>query len=983
MSSNPSDNEDGPVIDEIPDSPPSEHQPPPKRTVTTANAYIAKRISASRSKYATDDPLGDESDGEGEPTGSLNVVKEYVSDLVIPKHIEMEGIVVPPNTSFPPDEDSDTDTLDEEKLQVFDFGADDEDGEDNNTNSNHVETTTTTTTEQNEQLTSTNTPAPETPTPTTQPPNPPASGGESGLGQTEDARRQARLQALLLAHQAAALPNQNQNVANPGEPGYVYVGFMSKEWWGNMMKLTVSSYFFMSFLSVTLHTIHTSSYYNYQFYPSMVSLSSSKTMYLFLANFVISLMVFVYQNVISFFLGRMTHNEEQNIGDTLRYSITETCIALTMFREEVSLKMGLGFLLLLLNKCLHLAAKIRVEGLAQADELAAANAEVNAENNATNTNANGNGSPPVAATNHVKEKARLFALISILFFIDIAAINYYADSLLQHGASVSILFSFESVVLSISCYSTFSFLCLYLYEKQFYPNDDNETPTQQQQSNGAAPVPAPETNTPEVAPRAPKVFHAKSSITFFISFFFESLRFLAYIVFFLVVFTYYGLPLNIIRDLYLSFTSLRLKLKAFLTYRTLTSNMSARFPTATEEQLVECDHQCIICRDDMPEGRVLPCGHIFHFTCLRQWLQTSGTCPTCRAEIPLDGDIPAAAAPGVAGAAVAAPVEAGAAAPAVANAADVGVIAPAVENGDAAPAPTPAVVASNPTNNNTNVSASVAASSVVGNYAAPTSAVAPSATQPTPSTPSQPSVSSAPNIAVGTTPIPTAGDSNVDFQAAMQQQIQQQMMTTMSMMCSPCGAAGGPSMGIPGMPSTPLSAPSTPAGLFSPMMSPFAQQSNVKAAANIGPYPCLCRVSKSSAVIYSAPTMGDDSTSVRSLARGVTVVCIEKVNGMLRIPGGFVSEKEMEYLPVPISGGLMPGLVTPYNLMSPVVRGIKGKVGANTPVGTPGGDEQEQDFNRNVRASMKAKHSDEVVQLKDEVASLRAEVLKLSQSKVA
>lgn len=30
----------------------------------------------------------------------------------------------------------------------------------------------------------------------------------------------------------------------------------------------------------------------------------------------------------------------------------------------------------------------------------------------------------------------------------------------------------------------------------------------------------------------------------------------------------------------------------------------------------------------------LPCGHVFHFHCLRSWIERSNTCPTCRAVIP-------------------------------------------------------------------------------------------------------------------------------------------------------------------------------------------------------------------------------------------------------------------------------------------------------------------------------------------------------------
>ena len=92
------------------------------------------------------------------------------------------------------------------------------------------------------------------------------------------------------------------------------------------------------------------------------------------------------------------------------------------------------------------------------------------------------------------------------------------------------------------------------------------------------------------------------------------------------------------------------------------------------------DATCIICRDEMVLGgskvcipcvsrvarahwtyaypvrapKVLPCGHAFHFYCLRSWLERQPSCPTCRTDIELNGAAPRRAAAGVAAAAAAA-----------------------------------------------------------------------------------------------------------------------------------------------------------------------------------------------------------------------------------------------------------------------------------------------------------------------------------------
>ncbi|KAK8005977.1 hypothetical protein PG991_012274 [Apiospora marii] len=53
----------------------------------------------------------------------------------------------------------------------------------------------------------------------------------------------------------------------------------------------------------------------------------------------------------------------------------------------------------------------------------------------------------------------------------------------------------------------------------------------------------------------------------------------------------------------------------------------------------EQETSCIICTDDFDEGvevRKLPCGHIFHPTCVDQWLAEFGvTCPVWQVSLPL------------------------------------------------------------------------------------------------------------------------------------------------------------------------------------------------------------------------------------------------------------------------------------------------------------------------------------------------------------
>lgn len=153
----------------------------------------------------------------------------------------------------------------------------------------------------------------------------------------------------------------------------------------------------------------------------------------------------------------------------------------------------------------------------------------------------------------------------------------------------------------------------------------------------------------------------------------DFLKLVTYLTFFLLVLSVYGLPLNIVRDVYITGRSFVMRCRDLVNYRTATRNMNERYPDATIAELnALSDRTCIICREEMrgaepappaPEQseretptslqgeqnpaenlsaghpapthdgpnmvpKRLPCGHIFHFQCLRAWLERQQNCPT-------------------------------------------------------------------------------------------------------------------------------------------------------------------------------------------------------------------------------------------------------------------------------------------------------------------------------------------------------------------
>uniref|UniRef100_A0AAY4DNU7 E3 ubiquitin-protein ligase AMFR n=1 Tax=Denticeps clupeoides TaxID=299321 RepID=A0AAY4DNU7_9TELE len=78
------------------------------------------------------------------------------------------------------------------------------------------------------------------------------------------------------------------------------------------------------------------------------------------------------------------------------------------------------------------------------------------------------------------------------------------------------------------------------------------------------------------------------------------------------------------------FHEVQRRLRRHKNYLRVIDNMEARFAVATPDELVANNDDCAICWDSMTSARKLPCGHLFHNSCLRSWLEQDTSCPTCR-----------------------------------------------------------------------------------------------------------------------------------------------------------------------------------------------------------------------------------------------------------------------------------------------------------------------------------------------------------------
>jgi E3 ubiquitin-protein ligase synoviolin len=98
-----------------------------------------------------------------------------------------------------------------------------------------------------------------------------------------------------------------------------------------------------------------------------------------------------------------------------------------------------------------------------------------------------------------------------------------------------------------------------------------------------------------------------------------------------------------IRELYHTLSNFTVKIRDLIQYRIAIQNLKTKYPSATVQELEQTDKVCIICREEMAvtQGeevqratpKKLNCGHIFHFKCLKSWLERQQSCPTCRTSL--------------------------------------------------------------------------------------------------------------------------------------------------------------------------------------------------------------------------------------------------------------------------------------------------------------------------------------------------------------
>ena len=98
-----------------------------------------------------------------------------------------------------------------------------------------------------------------------------------------------------------------------------------------------------------------------QFYPIVIFLVTSKASILVLSNLFLNVVILFGKLLKTIFLGTLRDREVEVLWENSRFAVTNTLLALTIFREELGIQEAVLFVMLIFSKIFHWVSKKRVE----------------------------------------------------------------------------------------------------------------------------------------------------------------------------------------------------------------------------------------------------------------------------------------------------------------------------------------------------------------------------------------------------------------------------------------------------------------------------------------------------------------------------------------------------------------------------------------------------------------------------------------------
>ncbi|KAH4190873.1 hypothetical protein HBI25_099190 [Parastagonospora nodorum] len=363
------------------------------------------------------------------------------------------------------------------------------------------------------------------------------------------------------------------------------------------------------------------------FYSAAVYISQSTGSLMFLVNLMLIVAASFGFGLQRLFYGPLRPIETEQLYDKAWFAVSETLLAMTIFRDDIGIWFFTMFLCLLAGKVWQWIGEGRVEFLEQ---------------------------QPPASPKLFHTRLMSSLLLSVAF--DIFMMQYCVNSILSDSRpGVMVMFGFEYVLLAIASISTLLRYALSLIElaitnRQEIAREEarrtaREQATQRAAADGTDVSAVEEDDDDGDVPG----WEEKGRWVFYLDLATDFIKSVVYLGFFMILMTFYGIPIHIMRDLFMTIRSFIKRLHDFVQYRNATRDMNTRYPDATAEELAR-ENTCIVCREEMrpwtqpdanaaqagrrmderQRAKKLPCGHILHFSCLRSWLERQQVCPTCR-----------------------------------------------------------------------------------------------------------------------------------------------------------------------------------------------------------------------------------------------------------------------------------------------------------------------------------------------------------------
>ncbi|KAL1888797.1 E3 ubiquitin-protein ligase hrd1 [Ceratocystis pirilliformis] len=367
------------------------------------------------------------------------------------------------------------------------------------------------------------------------------------------------------------------------------------------------------------------------FYSAMVYLSQSNFCLLVLVNFIFIIYASIMHGLRHLCFGPLRTAEVEQLSDRAWIAITETCLAMTIFREEIGAYFLTMFTALVTGKVWAWIGEGRVETYEQ--------------------------QPPA---NPRLFHTRLVISLAISMLYDLALFKYAAGVVIEQvRPTMMIMFLFEFAVLTTTTSHTivrymFNILESFVVKSQTKKRLEerrNEVRLERERlikerkerppAEGDVVDDLPDPDDIEEMDIEVPGWEEKGQYMLTMDLIADFLKLAIYVAFFFMLFSFYGLPVHILRDIYITGASFFRRVAAMLKYRRAIQNMT-QYADANAQDLARED-TCIICRDVMrpwdprasgaierTRPKKLPCGHILHFGCLKSWLERQQVCPTCR-----------------------------------------------------------------------------------------------------------------------------------------------------------------------------------------------------------------------------------------------------------------------------------------------------------------------------------------------------------------